>query len=169
MVMTTETITFGATQTVEVADLQVNDFVIQIPPQSGYRAVRVNSAIREIRDDQGTWTRSGGYRQRRVPLPSKILIFKDARQDAVNYPLDWIVEIRRPDGPAGMSLDEQIELLQQDYDAACRDTAADQGDEIVATGGWVELARATVDLADAGITAEAKAEFLRINGVERVS
>jgi hypothetical protein len=169
MVMVTEMMTFGATQAIPVVDLRVNDFVIQVPPQSGYRAVRVNSGIREIRDDRGTWTRSGGYRQRRVPIPSKILMFKDARQAALNYPVDFIVEIRRPDGPAGMTVDEQVALLQQAYEGACDDTAADQGDGIVDCGGWVELARATVDLAEPGITAEAKAEFLRMLGVERVS
>jgi hypothetical protein len=58
-------------------------------------------------------------------------------------------------------------VLQADYDAACADTAADQGEEIVDCGGWVELACATVSLAAPDISAEAKREFLRMNGIER--
>jgi hypothetical protein len=66
-----------------------------------------------------------------------------------------------------MTLDQQISALQAFFDTACADTAADQGEEIVDCGGWVELARAAVDLAEAHISAEAKREFLRMNGVER--
>jgi hypothetical protein len=64
-----------------------------------------------------------------------------------------------------MLLDEQIDSLQREFDAACQDTAADQGDDIVECGGWVDLARATVDLAGPEIEPEAKREFLRMQGL----
>jgi hypothetical protein len=67
----------------------------------------------------------------------------------------------------GMTLDQQIEALEAAYTSACEETAAEQGEEIVDGGGWVEIARAIVDLADPGITEEAKSEFCRMNGLER--
>jgi hypothetical protein len=70
------------------------------------------------------------------------------------------------DEQRAMTLDEQISALQAFYDTACADTAADQGEEIVDCGGWVELARATVDLAEPHISTEAKREFLRMQGIE---
>jgi hypothetical protein len=66
-----------------------------------------------------------------------------------------------------MTLEKQIEFLQDAYDVACKDTIADQGEEIVDTGGWSEIAQAIVDLAPDRIGDEAKREFLRMQGIER--
>ena len=68
-------------------------------------------------------------------------------------------------GAVHMLIDEQIDSLQREFAAACQDTAADQGQDAVDNGGWIDLARATVDLAAPDITDEAKREFLRMHGL----
>lgn len=64
-----------------------------------------------------------------------------------------------------LSLEEQIRALEREYDGACADTAADQGEAVVDGGGWVELARAVADLAGPEISEEARREFLRMQGL----
>jgi len=87
--------TFGPVETVSVSDLASDDFVVMVPPQRGVRGVKVNSGIRDMREDHGTWTRSGGYRQRRIPMASRVLMFKDPHAAALNLPATFIVEARR--------------------------------------------------------------------------
>jgi hypothetical protein len=77
-----------------------------------------------------------------------------------------MVRRRRPAGPAPLDLEAQVARLDAEFASACEDTAADQGEQIVETGGWHELARAVMDLAGPEISDAAKAEFARRNGLE---
>ena len=66
---------------------------------------------------------------------------------------------------AALSVEEQVESLQQAYDQACADTIGDQGEEIVDRGGWAEIARAVADLAGPEVSRQARHEFLRCQGL----
>lgn len=155
---------FGPPETITVADLAEGDFVVHVPAQSGTRGARVNSGVAAITPPRtGRWR--AGPPRRKVPVPSRAISFHDRDLAALDVPCTHTVMVRRRRA-AGLDLEAQVARLQEALRAACADTAADQGEEIVETGGWYELARAVMDLAGPEITAEAKAEFARRNGLE---
>jgi hypothetical protein len=85
---------FGDPETVTIAELKVDDFVVEFPSQKGIRGAKVNSGIRDLRDDYGTW-RSGPPR-RKMPIRSRILMFKGMQGTTMNIPADCIIVVRRP-------------------------------------------------------------------------
>jgi hypothetical protein len=87
---------FGDEETITISELRVGDFVTVVPTQSGIRGVRFNSAVKEADIVYGRWTKSNGYRQRRTPVESKRIAFRDAKTGAYNYPLTFEVKVRRP-------------------------------------------------------------------------
>lgn len=64
-----------------------------------------------------------------------------------------------------LTIDEQLEVLRKAYDAGEQDAIGDYGDEVVDSGGWVEIVRAVCDLVGPEVTEEAKKEFCRTQGV----
>lgn len=87
--------TFSPVETATVGDLKHDDFVIAILPFAGVRPATINSAVRDMRDDWDTWTRSSGYRRPRYAVKSRVLMFQDHKQAARNLPYDALVEVRR--------------------------------------------------------------------------
>jgi hypothetical protein len=158
---------FGPPETITVADLAEGDFVVHIPAQAGTRGARVNSGVAAITPPRtGRWR--AGPPRRKVPVPSRAISFHDRDLAGLDVPATHTVMVRRrrPAGPAPLDLEAQVARLQDELRAACEDTAADQGEQIVETGGWYELARAVMDLAGPEISDAAKAEFARRNGLE---
>jgi hypothetical protein len=88
--------TFGDVETITIGELAIDDFVVSVPPQRGVRGVRVNSGLRDKREDYGTWTVSSGYRRPQMPVRSWVLMFKDPHMVGLNYPDDFTVQVRRP-------------------------------------------------------------------------
>jgi hypothetical protein len=97
---------FGDPETITVADLAPGDFVVQVPTQRGMRGFRVNSAVREMRDDHGSWTASTGYRRPRQSMRSRVIMWLDRTTAAVNLPLAFHVEVRRPAGAVAATTPE---------------------------------------------------------------
>lgn len=64
-----------------------------------------------------------------------------------------------------LTLDEQFAALNSAYAEAEADAIGDNGDDAVESGGWAEIARAVCDLASPLVTAEAKDEWLRTQGL----
>lgn len=86
--------TFGDAETITIGDLDLGDFVVEIPAQSGVRGARVDSGVRELRDDYNTW-RAGPARRRR-PVRSRVITFLDRSTGALNVPTAFMVVVRRP-------------------------------------------------------------------------
>jgi len=92
--VTTET-AFGPVETIEISELVPGDFITQIPSQGGIRGVRINSGVRDLRDDWNTWGRSTGRGRPRMQVKSRIIMFLDPALPAVNIPATCIAEVRR--------------------------------------------------------------------------
>ena len=76
-----------------VSELRIGDYVTTIPAQSGFRATRVNSAVRAIRDDHGVYTANTHRGGRRFNVASRQLTF--ASVTGVNVPADFRVIVRQ--------------------------------------------------------------------------
>jgi hypothetical protein len=167
----TETPIFGEPETITIAELQAGDFVLEILPAFGVAGAKPMSAIREISEAaEGRWQSRQQARPRarihRAALASRRMLFQDRSLAALDVPVDHEAIVRRPAGRVSLlPLEEAIDQLETAFLGACEDTEADQPGAVDA-GGWVELARAIADLAGAEISAEAKAEFFRRNGIE---
>lgn len=85
---------FGPAQAVTVAELRPGDFVVEIPAQGGYRATAVQAGVEAVTEGRG-WTRSGGYRRRRVPMRSRKITYKMGAAGH-DIPASWTVTVRRP-------------------------------------------------------------------------
>lgn len=159
---------FGPAETITVADLAAGDFVVSIPAQAGTRGARVNSGVADITPPRaGRWYTRSRPRGPRQPVASRRIRFLDSGLASLDVPCTHQVVARRRATPAAppLDLEAQVARLEDALLTACEDTAGDQGDEIVDTGGWAELAHAVADLAGPEITAAAKAEFFRRNGL----
>lgn len=64
----------------------------------------------------------------------------------------------------GLSLEEQIGLLWEAFRLAEQDVKPEVGEEAWEGGGWAEIARAVASLTE-GVSAEARSEFLRMQGL----
>lgn len=68
-----------------------------------------------------------------------------------------------------MTLDDQITQLQNEYDETEAgykdDLGEEEGEAILDSGAWVDVARQVVQFAGPEITEEAKREFLRTHGL----
>jgi hypothetical protein len=161
-------IEFGDPETITVADLRAGDFLICIPDYRNVRGVQFNSAVKTISDPsyERGWYERGTGRGRRVPkfpVMSRELT-THAGSAGWDFPVATPVVVRRP-AVRPLTLDEQIEQLREQIAAAERDTIADQGDEVLDAGGWVEVTRAVLDLAGPEISDEAKREVRRMSGL----
>lgn len=75
-----------------ITDLKPGDFVERVPAQFGYRGTRVMSAVSAVSYDE-RWTRSAGYRKRRLPTPARLVTFLSV--GPISYPAEWTVIARR--------------------------------------------------------------------------
>jgi hypothetical protein len=86
---------FGDAETITIADLRTDDFVLELPAQNGVRGAVVNSGIRELREDYSTW-KVGRPRRRGIPVRSRVVAFKDRTLATLNVPATFTVTVRRP-------------------------------------------------------------------------
>lgn len=75
-------------RTVKVQDLEVGDFVIQIPTQSNVRGAEVNATIEAIDHEWDAW------KQGRYMVPSRRLRFRNVSFAEVSVPLEFKVVVR---------------------------------------------------------------------------
>ena len=69
--------------------------IVSVPTQNGVRGLKVNSAVRDLRPDYTSWT-SSGYRRPRIQIESRVIMVHSLKSAGMNYPLDFIVQARRP-------------------------------------------------------------------------
>jgi hypothetical protein len=81
-------------RTIQLADLQVGDYLERIPSQGGARGLVVQATVTAIDEAWDEWVQRTPGRGRNTPVASRRLSFADQRLVGVSAPAEFQVVVR---------------------------------------------------------------------------